>query len=153
MTPDTAEAPKDRWIRLLDRACRELTKVYRFRIIYTEVGQIIEENGTVPDSEFFGLIQDGYAYMQSLAVRRQVDWKDARVESLGRVLHEMIEHPDEATAAGLDVDVVKADAERLYIETATVRAYVDQMLAHSDRRHPAELPTLKHVHDAIDLVS
>jgi ribosome-interacting GTPase 1 len=152
VTPDTAEEPKDRWIRLLDRACRELTKVYRFRIVYTDVGKIIEENGTLPDSEIFALIQDGYAYMQALAVRRQVDWKDTRVESLGRVLHEMIKHPDEATAAGFAVADIEADAQRLWVDTATVRAYVDQMLAHSDQRHPAELPTLKHVHDAIDLI-
>ena len=126
MTPNTAEEPKDRWIRLLDRACGELTKVYRFRIVYTDVGKIIEENGTLPDSEIFALIQDGYAYMQALAVRRQVDWKDTCVESLGRVLHEMIKHPDEATAAGFDVADIEADAQRLRVDTATVRAYVDQ---------------------------
>ena len=39
----------------------KLTKVDTFRIVYREVGQIIENNSELPDSEFFALIHDGYS--------------------------------------------------------------------------------------------
>lgn len=84
-------------------------------------------------------------------MRRQVDGGDD-AETLGRVLYEMNRHSGDATAAGLDSDAVKADGERLRSRTELVRRHVNRHLAHADRRPPAELATLKDVHDAIDLL-
>jgi hypothetical protein len=112
---------RERWMRLLDRARGELIQMYTYRSMYREVGRIIDENDALPPSEFFNLIGTAYSYMQALAVRRQVDsGKDAA--SLGRVLHEIQEHPGEATAAGLDIARVTEDAARIRSETTAGRA-------------------------------
>jgi len=146
-----ADQRRDKWVRLLERSRGELTQMYTFRYVYRQVAEIIKENGKLPASEFFALIQTGYSHSQALAVRRQVDAGDD-AETLGRVLHEMCKHPHDATAAGLDIEAVRADAERLKSGTENVRAHVDRLLAHSDRRPLAKLATFKDVHDAIDVV-
>lgn len=54
------EEPKARWMGMLDRTRCETDEGLHLRTVYREVGQIIENNGELPDSEFFRA-HDGFS--------------------------------------------------------------------------------------------
>ena len=150
------------------------------RAIYLRVAEIVNRREPVlPGSVFFEFFTDTYATTQATAIRRQAE-RGSRVASLGTLLGEIQAEPERcsrrrfvgawppddqprgqqtysvnfAGSAGDHIDpaIVAKDAARLQEDALTILEYVDRHVAHTDLKPVKDLPTLKEVHAAIDVI-
>lgn len=153
--------------------------MHDYRETSREVGRIIEANGKLPDSYYWGYLRDTYATAQAIAIRRQGDTSQ-RVVSLARLLSEISadakriardffvgmfqpdtrrlgergfdEHFAGSVGTHLDPAIPSGDLHALTDTAAAVTRYVNQHLAHSDARASPDLPTFNDLDAAVDQI-
>jgi hypothetical protein len=177
---DSRIAKWRRWLE--DEIQPEVMTMNLHRHVFSEVGDIIEANGSLPPSYWFEFSSDTYATTQAVAIRRQAE-VDARVISLGRLIDEirgdakrltrtfwiglwsnpdMVDHgiadvaftKQYAPDGGdhLDPAIPAADLAQLTSVAESVKRYVDQHVAHNDAKPIPGLPTYKDLDANIDLI-
>jgi hypothetical protein len=163
MLRDVTDQRIAKWTKWCEGTIKnEVVTMHLHRETWQEIGRIIDEHGSLPDSYFWEYHRDIYAVTQAVAVRRQADiHRDAA--SLGRLVLEISEdakrisrdfwtglwdtsdtfdlrHAERAWSsqyagkAGdhLDPAIPAGDLDQLRAAAAGVKTYVDQHLAHSD---------------------
>jgi hypothetical protein len=174
-----ADSRIEKWRRWCeDRIYPEVTVMHLYRDTFNEVGRIVGESD-LPPSYFWRYLPETYSTTQAVAVRRQAEVSD-RVVTLGRLLSEMESDAgrlsrrwfidmwgwdDERMAdetfskkfagrAGehLDPAIPAADLAALQRGAASVKKYVDEHLAHSNKRPGAAIPTLNDVDAAVEAI-
>lgn len=165
------------WDGMLGEIEDDLITVAWNRQIYRGISEIVAANHDIPESGFFEFFGEAYAASQSVAIRRQLD-ADRRAESFGRLLRQIARQPsvltrdhylghyhdDHARLWGeqiwdtrwggtvgthVDSDIVEGDLESLRSAAEPIKHYVDQHIAHRDRRR-SEPPTFADLDHAID---
>lgn len=174
----------EKWTRWCDGTIKNnVLTMHLHRDAWREVSKIIEDHGELPDSYWWEFMLDTYVVTQAVAVRRQAD-THPDVASLGKLIQEIRDDAslirrefwiglwgsDEdwkwqaergwaeqyAGSVGdhLDPAIPAADFDALTDAAASVKAYVDQHVAHADSSAVSAEVTLaiKDVHDAIDVI-
>jgi AbiU2 len=159
------------------RSSNEIYALFLHRATYRRVGEIVQDHGQLPESYFWRYLQDTYAATQAIAVRRQAE-TSSRVISLGRLLAELSDSPEEASRAffvglwagerragaerefderfagsvgtHLDPAIPRADLKTITDSAEPLKTFVDEHLAHSDARAGKDLPTFAQLEVAID---
>jgi hypothetical protein len=86
-----ADSRVEKWRKWIDgRIFQGFAMMNLHRDTYRKVQGIVEENDQLPGSYFLEFLQDHYASVQAMAIRRQAD-TDPRVISLGRLMAEISE--------------------------------------------------------------
>jgi hypothetical protein len=144
----------------LERALHELREIRNEVIdlatdgdIYWKVQhEVIQRNPRLLliRSAFFDMLNDAYSHSAAMRVRRLVD-KDHRTISLRRLLEQLREYPDLLAGRVTEVELA-ADVAELDRTTEKVKDYVDQFIAHHDRSPIAEVPILRELNAAIELL-
>jgi hypothetical protein len=157
----------------------EIHAMHLHRATYQRVREIARENGRLPNSYFWEYLQDTYAATQAVAVRRQVE-TSRRVRSLGRLLLELSDDPSRVSRAffvglwsddtramadegfdeqfagsvgtHLDPAIPRADLEDLTDTSESLKAFVEEHVAHSDARPRKGLPSFDDLDAAIDQI-
>ncbi len=173
----------EKWKHWLNKPIKNgVITLHHHRQIWREIGNIIKENGHLPDSVFWQYHRDLYGITQAIAIRRQADThKD--VASLAKLLVEVRENPEPVTRAfrlslwddpddaayarrqwdtdyggevgdHLDPAMPAADYKELMAAAASVKDYVDKHVAHADQRPVAAGATMTfaQIDDAIDVL-
>lgn len=174
----------EKWRRWCDGTIESnILTMYLHRDTWHEVAKIIDDHGNLPDSYWWEFLRDTYASTQAVAVRRQAD-THPDAASLGKLIQEIRDDASRITRefwiglwgdeewklseaergwqrqyAGsvgdhLDPAIPAADFDALTDAAASVKAYVDQHVAHADSSAAAAEITLTigEVHDAIDVI-
>jgi len=174
--PDSRVQKWQRWLE--DSIRNEVLSLHWHRLIYREVGEIVEANPDLPPSTFFTFVGQTYLATQAVTVRRQAETKP-QVISLGRLMKEMAsdsgrltrrlyvsmydEHirdladPDFDRLAGAGADHVpasriEADLTALRQVTRTISDWVDRHVAHVDQTPLQSFPTFNDLNVAIDAI-
>lgn len=169
----------EKWLRWLERIADELVHLATDRDMYRDVGEITKA-ADLPPSYFFDATNRWFAQTQAMAVRRQTEVAEDSA-SLATLLDQIARHPEVLTRArytglydnaehwqaranasfdglaGVGADTIlperiTADLDRLREAAKPVKAYVDRLVAHHDRRELTELPSFAELNDAIDVV-
>lgn len=179
MTRDHARPPtgkQGKWANWLEAIREDLATVEAARSIWREVRRAAAD-AAVPPTHFFLLYDHAYVVSQAVAVRRQAE-VGSRVASLGALLNELVEFPEElsrdwfasryeepiiaalqwaevAQAGSPHVDVARIQADLTHLKSAasTTKGYVDQRVAHVDRRPKALPPTHAELDAALDTLT
>jgi len=145
--------------------------------MYSTVGKIVTDHGSLPGSHFFTYLGDWYATTQASAVRRQADpsprvisltvllteirddptrlsreWFLAHYDTLDRRYgeEEFDEHFAGKVGTHIDPEIVAADLHSLIESAERVREHVDKLVAHTDRRPPETPLTFDELNAAIE---
>jgi hypothetical protein len=167
----------EKWTRWLGDIENDLIGVAWNRAMYRELGEIGKQNPDIPESSFFEFLGEAYATAQAVAIRRQAE-HNPRGVSFGTLLYEIADDPSRLTReryiafqsddharawadenwgkewAGnigehLDPKIVKADIARLEEAVEPIKTYVDQHIAHHDRKR-SDPPTFDDLDHAIE---
>lgn len=173
----------EKWQRWLDKPIKNgVITLHHHRQIWREIGNIIKENGNLPDSVFWQYHRDLYGITQAIAIRRQADLHPD-VASLAKLLMELRDNPERVTPAfrlslwddpddaayarrqwdkeyggdigdHLDPAMPAADYEELIAAAASAKDYVDKHVAHADQRPVAAgaTVTFQQIDGAIDVI-
>jgi hypothetical protein len=173
----SAESRVEKWTRWLEEIENDLIGVAWNRAMYRKLGEIGDKNPDIPESSFFEFLGEAYATSQTVAIRRQAE-HNPRGVSFGTLLREIASDPQRLTRerylafqrddharawavehwkkefAGetqdhADPKIVEADIARLEEAVEPIKAYVDQHIAHRDRKR-SEPPTFDELDRAID---
>jgi len=176
--PTTPHSRDETWCLWLDTIDGDITSMYANREAWMTVMKIVGEHPAMPPSHFFDLMAQNYATTQAVAVRRQADTSPT-VISLGRLLSEIVEHPEILsrqrhvalyradlqwvghkefnTFAGAEMDhvdagAVQADIDLLRDSSEAIRKYVNKHIAHHEESPPLTFvtPTFSDLDQAID---
>jgi len=101
-------------------------------------------------SPFFEMINNAYAHATASRVRRLVD-RDYRTISLRRLIECLGEQPD-LWAGKIVPAEMKEDLAQLDKTCEKVKAYVDQFVAHHDRKSSVSVPTHRQLNEAVDVL-
>jgi len=167
----------EKWLGWLEGTIRaDVYAMYLNRCVFRELGAMTRAR-ELPSSYFFDYLGQTYATTQLVAVRRQAE-TSSRVCTLGRLLREIAQNPEQISRdfyvglwederdrgskafdafAGRDVEhlppaVVSTDLDELAGTAASVKAYVDEYVAHSDARGKAAVPQFADLDAAIDSI-
>lgn len=154
-----------KWTSWIEGAIKsEVVTMHFQRATWRQYQEILDDNGTLPDSYWWGFMRDIYGITQAVAVRRLADeHKDA--QSLGKLVAEIASDPERITQEFwlglwsntdrlaimdaenawrkqyggtvdryLDPVIPQADLQTLRDESEKVKDYVDRHLAHMDRQ-------------------
>ncbi len=173
----------EKWQRWLDKPIKNgVITLHHHRQIWREIGDIIKENGNLPDSVFWQYHRDLYGITQAIAIRRQADLHPD-VASLAKLLMELRDNPERVTPAlwlnlwdgpddaayarrqwdkeyggevgnHLDPAMPAADYGELIAAAASVKDCVDKHVAHADQRPVAAdaTVTFEQIDSAIDVL-
>jgi hypothetical protein len=178
--PPPRESRVEKWTRWLKRIENEIIAMHSHRDVFRNVGEIVDDHGSLPPSHFFSYLTDWYASTQATAVRRQAD-THPQVESLGRLLKEIRDDPGRLTRdrfvdqydtlnarrgreawdekfggeVGTHVDpgIVAAGLDALVSAADRVKQHVDKHVAHADEDPLSEPLTFEELNAAIDGIS
>jgi hypothetical protein len=148
---------------LWDQIGPEINSLHVNRHVWRETHALVSANRDLPRSYWWQFLNDTYGVTVAVALRRQAEFKDERVTTLGRIVFEMSQDParlsrefyltrygtddtrlpwarqhwvDEfAGAVGdhLDPNIPTADLDRITNAVEKIRGFVDRHLAHRDR--------------------
>jgi hypothetical protein len=121
--------------------------------IYWKVQGLIQSNAKLMTARscFFDMMNDSFSYWTAIRVRRIVD-TDHRTISLVRLLSDLVSRPSVLDGKTTEDDVRK-DILELQGETKKIKSYVDQCVAHHDRKPTADIPLNKELTHAIEMLS
>jgi len=139
----------ERTARELQELKGDMLELIEDHDIYWKVQRVIQSNARLltAHSSFFDMMNDGFAYAAAIRIRRIVD-EDNRTVSLLRVLAELRNHPKLTDAHELTRDI-----QELRDTTARIRRYVNQYVAHRQRKATAEIPKNRELTSAIETIS
>lgn len=176
---DMPDSRVEKWQRWLDESIKpHVYTIHLHRHIYQEMATITEA-AELPASYYFDFGSQTYATSQAVAILRLADC-DPRVISLGRLITEIAEDPrrftrelyvglydpsirhlgEQAFSAAfagttgdhLDPAIPRADIETLRQGADRVNRYVDQYVAHLDKKPKTQVPTFEDLHKAVDVL-
>jgi AbiU2 len=120
--------------------------------IYWQVQGLIQSNARLMTARscFFDMMNDSFSYWAAIRVRRIVD-ADHRTISLRRLLSDLVSRPTifDGKTTG---DEVRKDILKLEEETKKIKSYVDQYVAHHDRKPTADIPHNNELTHAIEML-
>jgi hypothetical protein len=121
--------------------------------IYRKVQGLIQSNAKLMTARscFFDMMNDSFSYWAAIRVRRIVD-KNPRTISLLGLLRDLVSRPS-VLDGKTTVDEVEKDILELQEETKKIKSYVDQYVAHRDRKPTADIPLNKEITLAIEMLS
>jgi hypothetical protein len=121
--------------------------------IYWKVQGLIQSNAKLMTTRscFFDMMNDSFTYWAAIRVRRIVD-ADHRTISLLRLLSDLVSRPSVLDGRTTE-DEVRKDILELQAETKKIKSYVDQCVAHHDRKPSADIPLNKELTNAIEMLS
>lgn len=181
MKPPPADPRVSKWTRWAEGiVCDEVTTMHYHRAVYQSIANIVNSREPkLPPSLFFEYLGQTYVATQATAIRRQAE-RSSRVVSLGTLLVEIQEEPERLSRSRylalfpaaaqwladrdfsekfggevgqhLDPQIVATDLSMLDARAKTMVTYVDQHLAHRDRRPGSTLPTYDDMNAAIDMI-
>jgi hypothetical protein len=151
------------------------------RFVWHRLGEIIDAHGSLPGSYFWQYLTESYSHTQAVAIRRQAV-PDTDSRNLGQLIREVAgdptlitrefwigtqdtEDPFDLTLAEqnwqkrggggdyLDPAIPEADLDHLTAAAAEVKRYVDENVAHSDKRPAEVVITFDDMHEVIEAVS
>jgi hypothetical protein len=173
----------EKWTRWIDGTIKtNVLTMHLHRETWRTLERTLAENEALPESYWWEFLHDTYAASQAMAVRRQAD-THRDVACLGKVIQEVRDDPTRisrdywvglwgtadpvelqaaqaqwqsafAGCAHVDSDIAAADFEQLAAAASSVKAYVDEHVAHADASAVSAniTLTLTDVHDAIELI-
>jgi hypothetical protein len=114
--------------------------------------EVIQKNSRLLTmrSAFFDMMNDAYAHSTASRIRRLVD-RDSRTISLRRLIEELASYPD-LFRGKLTLQDVRDDLMTLDQTCGKVKDYVDQFVAHHDRKSTATIPSHHELNEAIDTI-
>jgi hypothetical protein len=168
----------DKWNKWLDVINDEVATLAINRHIFWEVQNIIRNNEAIQKpSSFYAFLGSSYVALAVMAVRRQLKIDKTSI-SFARLLQEIIDTPavisrarfvdlykgsnvedladrdfDRFSADGksyVDIEMVRADLEKLNTLGQGCEAFADKRIAHYDSRAPKVLPTFNELDACID---
>lgn len=92
--PEDLVAKWTRWIE--GPIANDVLTIHLHRDSWHKVQQIVQENGTLPDSYWWEFMFATYSMTHAVAVRRQTD-THPRVSSLGKLIQEIGRNPELVT--------------------------------------------------------
>ena len=96
------------------------------------------------------MLNDAYAHSTATRVRRLID-RNNRTISVRRLLKDLGKYPDVLPEI-IGKDELVRDIELLDRATSKIKGYVDQFVAHHDRKPTSEAPIYRELNGAIDLL-
>lgn len=120
--------------------------------IYWKVQGLIQSNARLMTARscFFDMMNDSFGYWAAIRVRRIVD-ANPKTISLVRLLNDLASRPSVLDGKTTE-DEVRKDILALQEETKKIKSYVDQCVAHHDRKPTAAIPLNKELTHAIEML-
>src|SRR5258708_4958424 len=135
----------------LDEIRSEVLDLATDRDVYWRVQrEVIQRNARLlaMRSPFFDMLNDAYAHATASRIRRLVD-HNSRAVSLRRLIEDLADYPD-LLAGKISVEDLKHHLKELDGTCKKVKHYVDQFVAHHDRKSSASVPTHRELNEAVD---
>jgi len=160
----------------------DVLRLHVQRVVWDGMQQVIHENPHLPRfSVLWGYLFDTYTAAQAAAVRRLAETED-QVVSLGQLLrqigagnqgavtrewwmsgwptrwnrqaegNQIFDGLAGTSAAAFPEETALRDLDRLNASAAKVKLWVDRHVAHIDKRGLEQAPSVRELHDAIDLI-
>ena len=162
-------------IKILDE---QMLALHGQRQLYDQLQEFLRSNPSIPDNYFFYYLQHWYSSSMSVAIRKLRGDNSKQSISFKRILCRIKNNPNAISRdrfkggykdsegannefdqyAGvrenfLDIAKVESDLVDLETKTCTISYYVDEVLAHHDKKRTAILPTFGDLAEAINCLS
>jgi hypothetical protein len=169
----------EKWVRWINVICDDVEYLCYNKHIFLEVKKIIIANADLDhDNVFYDLLDNGYANIGAMGIRRQVKINSQSI-SLARLLEDIRKNPElvsienyrtlyhgpikelaeshfeEFKAQDRDhiaPDMIERDIASLREAARSCEGFADRRLAHSDKRKVNPHPNLSDLHNCIDLI-
>jgi hypothetical protein len=159
-----------RWIGEIHKDAEEILENQHNFSVYTE---IVNNNTEIQSpSDFHWWIRNNYVSSIAMSIRRQAEWKDPDILSLGKLLHELQIEPEvltrkwyqdtfsydwsgsdfthnAGTGVHFDPEVARKDLEALGNLSQNITQYADRKIAHRSRQ-PIPIVTFNEANSFIE---
>jgi hypothetical protein len=154
----------EKWLRWIEEIHKDAEELLQSQYIFSTYLEIIKNNPDIESpSDFHWWTRDNYVSYIAMSIRRQAEWKDPDIISLGKLLHEMQQSPEvitrqwykdtfqydwsdsdfsnvAGTGAHFDPLIAQKDLETLTNLSQNIIRFTDRKIAHKSKQ-PA--PTVK----------
>ena len=154
----------EKWLIWIETIHKDAEQLLQSQYIFATYLEIVKNNPDIESpSDFHWWTRDNYVSYITMSIRRQAEWKDPDIVSLGKLLHEIQESPEIVTrkwyistfqydwgdtdftkVAGtgecFDPAIAQKDLDTLTTLSQNITKFADRKIAHNSKQ---PVPTVK----------